>query len=144
MVECPLHDLDMSNYVPYPEFIKDQEHLYDLYAVINHYGILQAGHYTCVVKNEELQTWLNYDDSSIDSVPETSVISKHAYILFYKWKDVSKIDLTSIIPSFNEKFIGKPIRTKYGTGYYLGMKGEHTIVSMGRAIKMYLGPNYVY
>ena len=41
-------------------------------------------------------------------------------------------------------FVGKPVRTWYGIGYYLGKKGEHTIVTMGRAVKMYLGPAFVY
>lgn len=40
MVECPLQDLDMKQFVPHPEFLKDEETHYDLYAVINHYGIL--------------------------------------------------------------------------------------------------------
>jgi ubiquitin C-terminal hydrolase len=52
-VECPLKGLDMARFVPFPEFLKGEETIYDLYAVINHFGIMQAGHYTCCVKNEQ-------------------------------------------------------------------------------------------
>lgn len=54
------------------------------------------------------------------------------------------MSLKEVIPSFKEMFVGKPIKTWYGVGYYLGKKGEHTIVTMGRAVKMYLGPEFVY
>lgn len=84
MVECPLTDLNMSKFVPFPNLLEEESHMYDLYGVINHYGILQAGHYTCVVRNEELQSWLSYDDSSVEVIPEHGVITKQAYILFYK------------------------------------------------------------
>lgn len=41
MVECPLQDLDMSKFVPFPEFLDPYvSHHYDLYAVINHFGIM--------------------------------------------------------------------------------------------------------
>lgn len=41
MVECPLYNLDMSEYVWKKEFLDPNvSHLYDLYAVINHFGIM--------------------------------------------------------------------------------------------------------
>ena len=52
--------------------------------------------------------------------------------------------LADVIPSFKKLFIGKPIKTRYGTGYFLFMKGEFTVVSMGRNVIMYLGPKFVY
>lgn len=80
----------MKKYVSNPEFLEDTESSYDLYAVINHYGIITAGHYTCMVKNEEKQTWYQYDDSSCQQISEREIRSSMAYILFYKRRDLEK------------------------------------------------------
>jgi len=54
-INFPLYDLDMSEYVCFPEMLtgKDKkEHCYDLYGIVNHYGSMTGGHYTAYVKNE--------------------------------------------------------------------------------------------
>uniref|UniRef100_G1L5D5 Ubiquitin carboxyl-terminal hydrolase n=1 Tax=Ailuropoda melanoleuca TaxID=9646 RepID=G1L5D5_AILME len=58
--------------------------LYDLYAVCNHHGTLQGGHYTAYCRNSLDGQWYSYDDSTVELLPEDEVNSRGAYILFYQ------------------------------------------------------------
>ncbi|XP_032695799.1 ubiquitin carboxyl-terminal hydrolase 43 isoform X1 [Lontra canadensis] len=58
--------------------------LYDLYAVCNHHGSLQGGHYTAYCRNSLDGQWYSYDDSTVEPLPEDEVNSRGAYILFYQ------------------------------------------------------------
>ncbi|XP_047563565.1 ubiquitin carboxyl-terminal hydrolase 43 isoform X2 [Lutra lutra] len=53
--------------------------LYDLYAVCNHHGSLQA-----YCRNSLDGQWYSYDDSTVEPLPEDEVNSRGAYILFYQ------------------------------------------------------------
>ncbi|XP_039703278.1 ubiquitin carboxyl-terminal hydrolase 43 isoform X1 [Pteropus medius] len=57
---------------------------YDLYAVCNHHGSLQGGHYTAYCRNSLDGQWYSYDDSTVESLLEDEVITRGAYILFYQ------------------------------------------------------------
>lgn len=48
-VNFPIHDLDMTKYAKHTSG-GDQPHIYELYAVINHYGGLGGGHYSAYAK----------------------------------------------------------------------------------------------
>lgn len=74
----------MSPFLQHNEERKASDEKYDLYAIINHYGSINGGHYTSFVKNERTNTWLQYDDSYVKEVLESKVRSQFAYILFYK------------------------------------------------------------
>jgi ubiquitin C-terminal hydrolase len=52
--------------------------------VSNHYGSLNGGHYTAFCKSPVFKKWYEFDDSSVSSVDSGSVITKAAYVLFYK------------------------------------------------------------
>jgi ubiquitin C-terminal hydrolase len=59
---------------------------YDLYAVCNHSGTLQLGHYYAYCKRTESdgsEKWYNFDDSRITEIDESEVVTEDAYILFY-------------------------------------------------------------
>lgn len=47
-VNFPIHDLDMSRYANHSR--GDQPPIYELYAVINHYGGMGGGHYSAYAK----------------------------------------------------------------------------------------------
>ena len=47
-VNFPLHDFDLTNYVAKKD--RSQRHLYELYALSNHYGSMASGHYTAHIK----------------------------------------------------------------------------------------------
>jgi ubiquitin C-terminal hydrolase len=48
-VNFPIHDLDMSKYVKRTSR-DDRPQVYELYAVINHYGGMGGGHYSAYAK----------------------------------------------------------------------------------------------
>ncbi|XP_013377608.1 PREDICTED: ubiquitin carboxyl-terminal hydrolase 43 isoform X2 [Chinchilla lanigera] len=53
--------------------------LYDLYAVCNHHGSLQA-----YCRNSLDGQWYSYDDSTVEPIREDEVNTRGAYILFYQ------------------------------------------------------------
>ncbi|NXD03223.1 UBP43 hydrolase, partial [Certhia familiaris] len=61
-----------------------RDHLYDLYAVCNHHGSMQGGHYTAFCCNALDGRWYSYDDSRVEGMREAEVSTRSAYILFYQ------------------------------------------------------------
>ncbi|KAM6111192.1 LOW QUALITY PROTEIN: ubiquitin carboxyl-terminal hydrolase 43 [Pterocles gutturalis] len=61
-----------------------RDYLYDLYAVCNHHGGMQGGHYTAYCCNALDGRWYSFDDSRVQGVPEAEVSTRSAYILFYQ------------------------------------------------------------
>jgi len=81
IVDFPLHDLDMSKYIV---GYKKENTIYDCYAVCNHSGILQGGHYNSYVKNAN-NKWYLFNDTNITEVKnESKIITHKAYVLFYR------------------------------------------------------------
>uniref|UniRef100_A0A915CU86 ubiquitinyl hydrolase 1 n=1 Tax=Ditylenchus dipsaci TaxID=166011 RepID=A0A915CU86_9BILA len=73
--------LDMSNYVH--EKAPMQNPFYSLYAVTNHDGRLNSGHYTSCVKNLRSAEWLKFDDEGCSKISPQSITTKKAFILYY-------------------------------------------------------------
>jgi len=82
-IPFPLRDLDLSKYV---SGYNPSQYMYDLYGVCNHGGGVQGGHYTSFVKNAKNE-WIHYNDTSVDIINETSIITSKAYCLFYRKKN---------------------------------------------------------
>ena len=62
--------------------------LYNLFAVVNHYGNLGFGHYTAYAKNFKNEKWHYFDDSKVtEESSGNNVCTPAAYVLFYKRKD---------------------------------------------------------
>ncbi|NXL93861.1 UBP50 hydrolase, partial [Alectura lathami] len=76
----PLSNLDLSPY-SYPLLHKNSE--YSLCAVVNHSGFLNDGHYTAFCKHSVTKHWYSFDDSRITQIPDSSVQTDRAYLLFY-------------------------------------------------------------
>lgn len=73
-------ELDISKYV-----INNSENKYELYAVCNHFGSLDYGHYYSYICKNDI--WYLYDDNSVtvhDVNEKTKYGYNDAYILFYK------------------------------------------------------------
>ncbi|XP_063953429.1 ubiquitin carboxyl-terminal hydrolase 19-like isoform X1 [Lytechinus pictus] len=88
MVEYPVRGLDLS---PYCHGTHSQPLIYDLYGVINHHGGILGGHYTSIArlastadwsKNEH--DWRLFDDSHVTTISEKNVVTRSAYLLFYR------------------------------------------------------------
>ncbi|XP_053328275.1 ubiquitin carboxyl-terminal hydrolase 31 [Spea bombifrons] len=103
MVRFPLMGLDMTPHVvkrsqsswslpshwspwrrPYGLGRDPEDFVYDLYAVCNHHGTMQGGHYTAYCKNSVDGMWYCFDDSDVQPLPEDDVCKPTAYILFYQ------------------------------------------------------------
>ncbi|XP_048466895.1 ubiquitin carboxyl-terminal hydrolase 43a isoform X1 [Rhincodon typus] len=68
----------------FPSGSNQENYLYDLYAVCNHHGSMQGGHYTAYCRNSVDGQWYDYDDSNAELIPEEEVCTRGAYILFYQ------------------------------------------------------------
>jgi ubiquitin C-terminal hydrolase len=59
-----------------------------LYGVVKQMGSLNGGHYIACCKNPINDKWYEFDDSHVTGIPtakvENEVISRSAYMLFYK------------------------------------------------------------
>ena len=72
----------MSEYID-NECYKGGEPLYNLYAVINHYGRIDFGHYFSYIKLNDYNSWFNFDDSSVKNIGLKIDNFPYAYALFY-------------------------------------------------------------
>uniref|UniRef100_A0A4W3K3W9 ubiquitinyl hydrolase 1 n=1 Tax=Callorhinchus milii TaxID=7868 RepID=A0A4W3K3W9_CALMI len=71
-VSFPLEDLDLSQYTTTPS----AQHLkYHLYAVVNHTGSLDSGHYTAYCKNPVTQRWHEFNDMKVTDICEQKIQS---------------------------------------------------------------------
>ncbi|GAB5371425.1 hypothetical protein AAMO2058_001578800 [Amorphochlora amoebiformis] len=88
--------------------IKKSDRLYDLYAVINHYGSAYGGHYVAFAKAKKGMddSWYCFDDSRVTKIKEEDVVTRHAYMLFYKRRDFVGLEF---LPSELQKLSGKPL-----------------------------------
>lgn len=109
-VDFPLRGLDLFPYLA--PSLKDQlvtyyketpkikpsgaPQVYDLYAISNHYGGLNGGHYTAFVKSFSRSSWYAFDDSRViemcrlgDESEKSKICSKAAYSLFYITQSLS-------------------------------------------------------
>ncbi|NXC45061.1 UBP50 hydrolase, partial [Penelope pileata] len=76
----PLSNLDLS---PYSYPLCCNISAYSLCAVVNHSGFLDGGHYTAFCKHSVTENWYSFDDSQITKIPDSSVQTDRAYLLFY-------------------------------------------------------------
>uniref|UniRef100_A0A8C0IM28 ubiquitinyl hydrolase 1 n=1 Tax=Chelonoidis abingdonii TaxID=106734 RepID=A0A8C0IM28_CHEAB len=103
LVRFPLHGLNMAPHVakrsqagtqalgpratwkqlPYLHESSQLNSLYDLYAVCNHHGSMQA-----YCRNSLDGRWYSYDDSAVEPVQEDEVSTRGAYILFYQRRNI--------------------------------------------------------
>ena len=88
------------------KLIRTDDNTYDLYAVCNHKGNMQSGHYTglsipsmfhliifylrtAYCRNPIDSCWYLFDDTKVVPVNESSIITSDAYILFYHRSSLS-------------------------------------------------------
>jgi len=83
----PLENLDMSKY--YSGF-RNNSMKYNLYAVSNHWGNTNGGHYTAFRKHPISNKWYLYNDNQVIEVqnPEKNIVNQGAYCLFYQRNDL--------------------------------------------------------
>jgi ubiquitin C-terminal hydrolase len=83
LVDIPLDNADFSKYV---KGYNAAAYVYELYGVCNHSGGGGGGgHYTAFIKNANGK-WYAFNDTLVNEIPESKVISAMAYCLFYRKK----------------------------------------------------------
>ena len=85
LITFPIKDFDISEFIDEP---KNKKEIYDLYAIIQHFGNLNSGHYKAICKNNN--KWILYDDDKYEEI--TNLVNENAYILFYKRKNLENLD----------------------------------------------------
>ena len=62
-----------------------ETHMYKLYAVLNHIGGIEGGHYTAYCRNlNNRNEWLEFDDTKVKVIDSTQFATNKAYVLFYE------------------------------------------------------------
>ena len=87
-VDFPIEGLDLTKYLPN----KNEKYIYDLFAVANHVGGLQGGHYYAYCKNCKDGEWYEFNDSHVSKIDKNRVCSETAYVLFYSRRREEKIN----------------------------------------------------
>lgn len=83
-MDYPVESLDLSHFV-LDKKANGESLIYDLYAISNHFGSLNGGHYTAYCKNPIVNRWFEFDDTDVSKITDTSkLVSKAAYVLFYR------------------------------------------------------------
>ena len=86
LIEYPLLDLNFSDFVC-PELKKEENSLFDLYAVCNHKGIShKSGHYVTYSKDFSENKWYCFNDENFNQINEDKIMNSDGYILFYEKK----------------------------------------------------------
>lgn len=75
----PIENMDMNEYMIGPDKLHSK---YDLFAIIQHFGTMENGHYTSVCKNSNI--WFKYDDAHVNETNVLDAENSNAYILFYR------------------------------------------------------------
>lgn len=105
VVDFPITGLDMSEHLVCHD--PNQNSMYDLIAVDNHYGGLGGGHYTAYVKNFMDGKWYYFDDSRVSETEAERAISGAAYLLFYRRRiegeDVGTPELKKLLVSSRQQ-----------------------------------------
>lgn len=82
LVSVPLTNIDLTKYV---KGYEKNKCIFDLYGVCNHFDMRFGGHYTAYIKNAN-GNWYEFNDTSVNIIDETKVISAKSYCFFLRKK----------------------------------------------------------
>lgn len=82
MIDFPVCNFDLKKYSKNGTSIN-----YELYAICNHSGKINAGHYTAICKHSINYKWIEFDDKNVKTIVENNLVTPNAYLLFYRRKD---------------------------------------------------------
>mmetsp|Transcript_29561 Transcript_29561/g.47191 ORF Transcript_29561/g.47191 Transcript_29561/m.47191 type:complete len:830 (-) Transcript_29561:64-2553(-) len=90
--------------------------LYDLYAVINHYGGAGGGHYVAFARvgTEKSGTWFRFDDSAVTRIAEEDVVTRNAYVMFYRRRDINQVNW-DFLPQRTQELLRRPLSAEEKT-----------------------------
>ncbi|KAL7077722.1 hypothetical protein ACQ4LE_003065 [Meloidogyne hapla] len=84
-VHFDIESFDLAPYTHSKSTFLQNKVEYNLFAVTNHTGTLNSGHYTSNVKNLQNENeWLHFDDENCTRIRNiSSIVTKHAFLLYY-------------------------------------------------------------
>ena len=80
LIDYPINGLNLNKYV---KGYDKENNIFDLYAISNHHGTLNGGHYWAYTKNYD-GLWYKYDDNRVYNQDIDDLVTKNNYCLFYK------------------------------------------------------------
>ena len=78
--------LNLSSFID-KDCYNNNNYKYNLYAVANHHGKIETGHYYAYIKIRE--NWFEFNDSKVKKIKNIENSFTEAYILFYKRNDIN-------------------------------------------------------
>ncbi len=82
LVDFPIEDLNMDRYILNSKMNTHND--YRLYAMSNHSGTLDGGHYTAMCRHPGYDRWFKFDDTDVkEATSSAALVSPTSYILFY-------------------------------------------------------------
>lgn len=93
-INYPINNLEINNFILTKNEYKKT--IYDLFAICNHYGSISFGHYISICKNFKKNKWYEINDSKIKEINEAEIVNNNAYILFYRIKNLDKLNWNEI------------------------------------------------
>ncbi|KAJ5908782.1 hypothetical protein N7495_001464 [Penicillium taxi] len=109
VVDFPLNDLDLSEYIEGPH---EKGSKYDLIGVDCHSGTMSGGHYFAYAKNWVTGDWCDFNDSSASIMKDTTrMFSSSAYLLFYRRQSAAPLggpELQRIVAAYRQEEAPEP------------------------------------
>ena len=100
-IDFPIKNLDISQFISQSSNYFENNTLikYDLFAVSNHYGELEYGHYDANCLNFTDGQWYNFNDKKVELIEDNNpdiIVTKNAYVLFYRQKKMENYEWDNI------------------------------------------------
>lgn len=91
-ITYPIDDLDISNVISPYQLDRSKCYNYSLQSVISHTGTRNHGHYFAYCRYNNTDKWFSYNDDDVKEISKESIVTPHAYILYYINKRVNNIN----------------------------------------------------
>ncbi|XP_022098571.1 uncharacterized protein LOC110983556 isoform X2 [Acanthaster planci] len=96
----PVEGLDMTDFLCPDVSIQELNLMYNLQSCVCHFGGVNAGHYTCYVRNPLTNQWQYCNDETISQQEPSDNDASSVYILFYQRRGLN----TEFIPPVGYEF----------------------------------------
>ena len=95
-IDFPINNLDISPFISRSSPHHSNPSIkYDLFAVSNHYGELEYGHYDANCLNYVDHKWYNFNDKKVEIIENNDpdlIVTRNAYVLFYRQRKMENIN----------------------------------------------------
>lgn len=87
-IDFELREMNFGQYVEACGGSLNKYNTFNLFAVCNHFGSMEGGHYTAYCHSQSVKKWFKYDDHEVTEMSSPrDVVTPAAYVLFYTTKN---------------------------------------------------------